>query len=184
MLGQLAFNLVIPPKIEGEHAVKDGNQTLTVKFLDSTHYTHTEHNGTYRFQGEGTALNRHALTLSPEDKPEISVTFSGTLRDRIGLLTINIFFVQLSALGLITLLLRYHKIPWSDAFGSITDRQRTLGLPLLCGIGFILPALGLHLVSQQLIIALGGALARATISTASCEVGSPPSAMMSCCDTR
>ncbi len=156
MLGQLAFNLVIPPKIEGEHAVKDGNQTLTVKFLDSTHYTHTEHNGTYRFQGKGTALNRHALTLSPEDKPEISVTFSGTLRDRIGLLTINIFFVQLSALGLITLLLRYHKIPWSDAFGSITDRQRTLGLPLLCGIGFILPALGLHLVSQQLIIALGG----------------------------
>lgn len=156
MLGQLAFNLVIPPKIEGEHAVKDGNQTLTVKFLDSTHYIHTEHNGTYRFQGEGTALNRHALTLSPEDKPEISVTFSGTLRDRIGLLTINIFFVQLSALGLITLLLRYHKIPWSDAFGSITDRQRTLGLPLLCGIGFILPALGLHLVSQQLIIALGG----------------------------
>ena len=75
MLGQLAFNLVIPPKIEGEHAVKDGNQTLTVKFLDSTHYTHTEHNGTYRFQGKGTALNRHALTLSPEDKPEISVTF-------------------------------------------------------------------------------------------------------------
>ena len=80
----------------------------------------------------------------------------GTLRDRIGLLTINIFFVQLSALGLIALLLRYHKISWSAAFGSITDRQRTLGLPLLYGIGFVLPALGLHLVSQQFIIALGG----------------------------
>ena len=45
---------------------------------------------------------------------------------------------------------------WSAAFGSITDHQRTLGLPLLYGIGFVVPALGLHLVSQQLIIALGG----------------------------
>ena len=156
MLGQLAFNLMIPPKIEGEHTVKDGNQTLFVTFLDSTQYTHAEHNGTYQFQGEGTAINRYALTLSPEDEPEISVTFMGTLRDRIGLLATNILFVQLSALGLIALLLRYHKISWSAAFGSITDHQRTLGLPLLYGIGFVVPALGLHLVSQQLIIALGG----------------------------
>ena len=156
MLGQLAFNLIIPPKIEGEHTVKDGNQTLFVTFLDSTQYTHAEHNGTYQFQGEGTAINRYALTLSPEDEPEIAVTFMGTLRDRIGLLATNILFVQLSALGLIALLLRYHKISWSAAFGSITDHQRTLGLPLLYGIGFVVPALGLHLVSQQLIIALGG----------------------------
>lgn len=156
MIGQLAFNLMIPPKIEGEHTVKDGNQTLSVTFLDSTQYTHAEHNGTYQFQGEGTAINRYALTLSPEDEPEISVTFMGTLRDRIGLLATNILFVQLSALGLIALLLRYHKISWSAAFGSITDHQRTLGLPLLYGIGFVVPALGLHLVSQQLIIALGG----------------------------
>ena len=156
MLGQLAFNLMIPPKIEGEHTVKDGNQTLFVTFLDSTQYTHAEHNGTYQFQGEGTAINRYALTLSPEDEPEIAVTFIGTLRDRIGLLATNILFVQLSALGLIALLLRYHKISWSAAFGSITDHQRTLGLPLLYGIGFVVPALGLHLVSQQLIIALGG----------------------------
>ena len=156
MLGQLAFNLIIPPKIEGEHTVKDGNQTLSVTFLDSTQYTHAEHNGTYQFQGEGTAINRYALTLSPEDEPEIAVTFMGTLRDRIGLLATNILFVQLSALGLIALLLRYHKISWSAAFGSITDHQRTLGLPLLYGIGFVVPALGLHLVSQQLIIALGG----------------------------
>ena len=156
MLGQLAFNLIIPPKIEGEHTVKDGNQTLSVTFLDSTQYTHAEHNGTYQFQGEGTAINRYALTLSPEDEPEIAVTFVGTLRDRIGLLATNILFVQLSALGLIALLLRYHKISWSAAFGSITDHQRTLGLPLLYGIGFVVPALGLHLVSQQLIIALGG----------------------------
>lgn len=156
MLGQLAFNLMVPPKIEGEHTVKDGNQTLTVTFLDSTQYTHAEHNGTYQFQGEGTALNRYALTLSPEDEPEITVTFMGTLRDRIGLFATNILFVQLSALGLIALLLRYHKISWSAAFGSITDHQRTLGLPLLYGIGFVVPALGLHLVSQQLIIALGG----------------------------
>lgn len=156
MLGQLAFNLMIPPKIEGEHTVKDGNQTLSVTFLDSTQYTHAEHNGTYQFQGEGTAINRYALTLSPEDEPEIAVTFMGTLRDRIGLLATNILFVQLSALGLIALLLRYHKISWSAAFGSITDHQRTLGLPLLYGIGFVVPALGLHLVSQQLIIALGG----------------------------
>ena len=156
ILGQLAFNLMIPPKIEGEYTVKDGNQTLSVTFLDSTQYTHAEHNGTYQFQGEGTAINRYALTLSPKDEPEISVTFMGTLRDRIGLLTTNILFVQLSALGLITLLLRYHKISWSAAFGSITDRQRTLGLPLLYGIGFVVPALGLHLLSQQLIIALGG----------------------------
>ena len=156
MLGQLAFNLIIPPKIEGEHTVKDGNQTLSVTFLDSTQYTHAEHNGTYQFQGEGTAINRYALTLSPEDEPEIAVTFMGTLRDRIGLLATNILFVQLSALGLIALLLRYHKISWSTAFGSITDHQRTLGLPLLYGIGFVVPALGLHLVSQQLIIALGG----------------------------
>ena len=156
MVGQLAFNLMIPPKIEGEHTVKDGNQTLSVTFLDSTQYTHAEHNGTYQFQGEGTAINRYALTLSPEDEPEIAVTFMGTLRDRIGLLATNILFVQLSALGLIALLLRYHKISWSAAFGSITDHQRTLGLPLLYGIGFVVPALGLHLVSQQLIIALGG----------------------------
>ena len=156
MLGQLAFNLMIPPKIEGEHTVKDGNQTLSVTFLDSTQYTHAEHNGTYQFQGEGTAINRYALTLLPEDEPEIAVTFMGTLRDRIGLLATNILFVQLSALGLIALLLRYHKISWSAAFGSITDHQRTLGLPLLYGIGFVVPALGLHLVSQQLIIALGG----------------------------
>ena len=156
MLGQLAFNLMVPPKIEGEHTVKDGNQTLTVTFLDSTQYTHAEHNGTYQFQGEGTALNRYALILSPEDEPEITVTFMGTLRDRIGLLATNILFVQLSALVLIALLLRYHKISWSAAFGSITDSQRTLGLPLLYGIGFVVPALGLHLVSQQLIIALGG----------------------------
>ena len=156
MVGQLAFNLMIPPKIEGEHTVKDGNQTLSVTFLDSTQYTHAEHNGTYQFQGEGTAINRYALTLSPEDEPEISVTFMGTLRDRIGLLATNILFVQLSALGLIALLLRYHKISWSAAFGSITDHQRSLGLPLLYGIGFVVPALGLHLVSQQLIIALGG----------------------------
>ena len=156
MIGQLAFNLMIPPKIEGEHTVKDGNQTLSVTFLDSTQYTHAEHNGTYQFQGEGTAINRYALTLSPEDEPEIAVTFMGTLRDRIGLLVTNILFVQLSALGLIALLLRYHKISWSAAFGSITDHQRTLGLPLLYGIGFVVPALGLHLVSQQLIIALGG----------------------------
>ena len=156
MVGQLAFNLMIPPKIEGEHTVKDGNQTLSVTFLDSTQYTHAEHNGTYQFQGEGTAINRYALTLSPEDEPEIAVTFVGTLRDRIGLLATNILFVQLSALGLIALLLRYHKISWSAAFGSITDHQRSLGLPLLYGIGFVVPALGLHLVSQQLIIALGG----------------------------
>ena len=156
MIGQLAFNLMIPPKIEGEHTVKDGNQTLSVTFLDSTQYTHVEHNGTYQFQGEGTAINRYALTLSPEDEPEIAVTFMGTLRDRIGLLVTNILFVQLSALGLIALLLRYHKISWSAAFGSITDHQRTLGLPLLYGIGFVVPALGLHLVSQQFIIALGG----------------------------
>lgn len=156
MIGQLAFNLMIPPKIEGEHTVKDGNQTLSVTFLDSTQYTHAEHNGTYQFQGEGTAINRYALTLSPEDEPEIAVTFMGTLRDRIGLLVTNILFVQLSALGLIALLLRYHKISWSAAFGSITDHQRTLGLPLLYGIGFVVPALGLHLVSQQFIIVLGG----------------------------
>ena len=67
-------------------------------------------------------LNRHALTLSPEEGPEISVTFPGTLRDRIGLLATNIVFVQFSALGLIAFLLRYHKISWSAAFGRITDR--------------------------------------------------------------
>ena len=100
-----------------------------------------------------TATHSHC---PPEDEPEIAVTFMGTLRDRIGLLATNILFVQLSALGLIALLLRYHKISWSAAFGSITDHQRTLGLPLLYGIGFVVPALGLHLVSQQLIIALGG----------------------------
>ena len=101
-------------------------------------------------------LNRHALTLSPEEGPEISVTFPGTLRDRIGLLATNIVFVQFSALGLIAFLLRYHKISWSAGFGSITDRSRTLGLPILFGIGFVIPALGLHFVSQQLIIAMGG----------------------------
>ena len=156
MLGQLAFNLLLPPKIEGQQTVKDGNQTLTVEFLDSARYSHAEHNGTYQFRGEAPVLNRHALTLSPEEGPEISVTFPGTLRDRIGLLATNIVFVQFSALGLIAFLLRYHKISWSAAFGRITDRPRTLGLPILFGIGFVVPALGLHLVSQQLIIALGG----------------------------
>ena len=66
MLGQLAFNLLLPPKIEGQHTVKDGNQTLNVEFLDSARYTHVEHNGTYQFQGEAPALNRYALTLSPK----------------------------------------------------------------------------------------------------------------------
>ena len=84
------------------------------------------------------------------------MTFPGTLRDRIGLLATNIVFVQFSALVLIAFLLRYHKISWSAAFGRINDRPLTLGLPILFGIGFVVPALGLHLVSQQLIIALGG----------------------------
>ena len=112
-------------------------------------------NGTYQFQGEGTASTA-THSHYPRRRAEIAVTFMGTLRDRIGLLVTNILFVQLSALGLIALLLRYHKISWSAAFGSITDHQRTLGLPLLYGIGFVVPALGLHLVSQQFIIALGG----------------------------
>ena len=109
-----------------------------------------------RRRGEAPVLNRHALTLSPEEGPEISVTFPGTLRDRIGLLATNIVFVQFSALVLIAFLLRYHKISWSAAFGRINDRPRTLGLPILFGISFVVPALGLHLVSQQLIITLGG----------------------------
>ncbi len=117
MLGQLAFNLLLPPKIEGQQTVKDGNQTLTVEFLDSTRYTHSEHNGTYQFQGEAPTLNRHALTLSPEEGPEISVTFPGTLRDRIGLLATNIVFVQFSAIVIIDFLMRYLNFWFSASFG-------------------------------------------------------------------
>ena len=52
MLGQLAFNILLPPKIEGQQTVKDGNQTLTVEFLDSARYTHVEHNGTTSFKAK------------------------------------------------------------------------------------------------------------------------------------
>lgn len=156
MLGQYAYNTIFPPQINGVHEVQDGNQTITVQFLDDHRYQHADHNGTYAFQGKAPVINRNALTLTPHSAPKFNVTFHGTLRDRLGLLLTNMVFVQFSAIILITLFLRRYKLSWLEAFGSVQNQQRTLVLPILFGIGFVVPALGLHLISQQLVVMLGG----------------------------
>lgn len=156
-IGQLAYGLLVPPKIEGAHEVIDGNQSLVVLFLPNYKFESKTNSGTFQFQGNPPAQDRTTLILKPEDSPEMVVQFGGTVRDRVGMVMVNMFFIQGGAILLVLLLLRKHKLDWTTAFGGLGPPAQTIALPILLGSAIILPAMILHLVSFDLISRLGGA---------------------------
>ena len=156
-LGQIIYGALIPPEVHGQHEISDGNTTLTIEFLPKNRYTRDSDNGTFQFAGKYPTQNRHILVLSPENSTEKrTLNFQGTQRDRIGLIAINIVFTQIGVIILIMSLLKKYNLSLANAFGSIGNPLLTFGLPIPLGAAFLLPALGLHHVSQSIVLALGG----------------------------
>ncbi|MBT6450708.1 MAG: CPBP family intramembrane metalloprotease, partial [Verrucomicrobiales bacterium] len=99
---------------------------------------------------------RNQLILEPDAGDPITVEFHGTLRDRIGILLTNLVCLQCSMVALVFLLLRKSKSHWRAAFGPIGRPAFRLWLgPALFGMGFVLPAFGLHYISQTVLAQLG-----------------------------
>ena len=156
-LGQIAYGALIPPKVHGQHEISDGNTTLVIEFLPKNRYTRDSDNGTFQFAGKYPTQKRHTLVLSPEGFTEKkTLNFQGTKRDRIGLIVINIVFTQIGVVILIMSLLRKYNLSLAKAFGSIGNPLLTFGLSIALGAAFLLPALGLHHVSQSIVLVLGG----------------------------
>jgi membrane protease YdiL (CAAX protease family) len=151
LLGQLAFAVLMPHgPIGPEQLQVDGNQT-TVTFFEGGTYEAAGGKGKFQFEQ---AQNR--ILLEPENGESITVEFHGTLRDRIGILLVNLICLQCGIVVLVFLLLRKTKSHWRAAFGPIGQPWFRLWLePALFGVGFILPAFGLHYISQTVLTQLG-----------------------------
>jgi len=155
-IGQLAYGLLVPAHIEGKHEVIDGNQTLVLEFLPENKFESETNSGTFQFRGKPPAQDRTTIILKPDDQPQMTVQFGGTVRDRVGMVMVNMAFIQCGAITLVFILLRKHSLRWAEAFGGLRDPAQTIALPILLGSGIILPAMILHLISHDLITRLGG----------------------------
>jgi membrane protease YdiL (CAAX protease family) len=145
IIGQTAYGLLVPPHIEGDQQVVDANQTVTtVTFLPDNRYRAKTGVGTFQFKGQ----DRTTLILTPDKGEAVTMKFAGTARDRVGLIAINMVFVQGAAITLVLLLLFKHRLRWRDAFGGLGEPAWTVAMPVLLGTLFILPAFGLHFLSQ------------------------------------
>lgn len=151
LLGQLAFAVLMPHgPIGPEQLQVDGNQT-TVTFFEGGTYEAAGGKGKFQFEQA-----RNRILLEPENGESIIVEFHGTLRDRIGILLVNLICLQCGIVVLVFLLLRKTKSHWRAAFGPIGQPWFRLWLePALFGVGFILPAFGLHYISQTVLTQLG-----------------------------
>jgi membrane protease YdiL (CAAX protease family) len=151
LLGQLAFAVLMPHgPIGPEQLQVDGNQT-TVTFFEGGTYEAAGGKGKFQFEQA-----RNRILLEPENGESITVEFHGTLRDRIGILLVNLICLQCGIVVLVFLLLRKTKSHWRAAFGPIGQPWFRLWLePALFGVGFILPAFGLHYISQTVLAQLG-----------------------------
>ena len=156
-LGQIAYGILIPPKVEGQHEIIDGNSTLVVQFLPNNRYIGDSDNGTFQFAGKHPTQDRHTLIFSPDGANETTlVNFRGTERDRVGLIAITIVFIQLGAIVLVMSLLKKYNLKLAEAFGAIGNPALTFALPIALGTAFLFPALGLHHLSQSIIVFFGG----------------------------
>ncbi len=155
-IGQTAYGLLIPPRVQGTHEIMDGNQSMSVEFLSENRYQADGHEGTYSFAGKPPAQNRNTIILKPDSGESIRTRFAGTSRDRMGLLAVNMLFIQGTAILLTLLLLRKYKLRWREAFGGFRPPDKVFALPILLGILFLVPAFALHFVAQYLIQQFGG----------------------------
>lgn len=152
-LGQAAYGLLVPPRIEGVQQVVDVNQTVTtVTFLPGHRYQAKTSKGTFQFDGP----DRTTLILTPDEGEAVTMKFAGTARDRVGIIAINMMFVQGGAILMAFLLLFKYRLRWREAFGGLGEPTWTVAMPVLLGTLFILPAFGLHFLSQLIIVQLGG----------------------------
>jgi len=151
LLGQLAFAVLMPHGPIGPEQVEiDGNKT-TLTFFEGGTYEAVGGKGKFKFEQA-----RNQLILKPDAGDPITAKFHGTLRDRIGILLTNIVCLQCSMVVLVFLLLRKSKSHWCAAFGPIGRPAFRLWLgPALFGMGFVLPAFGLHYISQTVLVRLG-----------------------------
>jgi len=151
LLGQLAFGVLMPHGPIGPEQVEiDGNKTMLTFFEGGT-YEAPGGKGKFKFEQA-----RNQLILEPDNGKPITVEFHGTLRDRIGILLVNFVCLQCSLVALVFLLLRKTKSHWRAAFGPVGQPWFRLWLePALFGVGFILPAFGLHYISQTVLAQLG-----------------------------
>ena len=156
-LGQIAYGVLIPPKVQGKQEIIIGKTTCAIEFLPNQRYIGDSDNGTFQFAGKYPTQDRHWLILSPDGSNETTlVNFRGTERDRVGLIAITIVFIQLGAIVLVMSLLRKYNLKLAEAFGSIGNPALTFGLPIALGAAFLFPALGLHHLSQSIIVFCGG----------------------------
>ena len=151
LLGQLAFAVLMPHGPIGPEQIEiDGNKT-TLTFFEGGTYEAAGGKGKFRWEQA-----RNQLILEPNAGDPITVKFQGTLRDRIGILLTNLVCLQCSMVALVFLLLRKTKSHWRAAFGPIGRPAFQLWLgPALFGMGFVLPAFGLHYISQTVLAQLG-----------------------------
>ena len=151
LLGQLAFATLMPHGPIGPEQVEiDGNKT-TLTFFEGGTYEAAGGKGKFKFKQA-----RNQLILEPDAGDPITVKFHGTLRDRIGILLTNLVCLQCSMVALVFLLLRKTKSHWRAAFGPIGRPAFQLWLsPALFGMAFVLPAFGLHYISQTVLAQLG-----------------------------
>ncbi|MFM1556427.1 MAG: CPBP family intramembrane glutamic endopeptidase [Limisphaerales bacterium] len=151
LLGQLAFTVLMPHGPIGPEQVEiDGNKT-TLTFFEGGTYEAAGGKGKFKFEQA-----RNQLILEPDAGDPITVEFHGTLRDRIGILLTNLVCLQCSMVALVFLLLRKSKSHWRAAFGPIGRPAFQLWLsPALFGMAFVLPAFGLHYISQTVLAQLG-----------------------------
>ena len=151
LLGQLAFAVLMPHGPIGPEQVEiDGNKT-TLTFFEGGTYEAVGGKGKFKFEQA-----RNQLILKPDAGDPITAKFHGTLRDRIGILLTNLVCLQCSMVLLVFLLLRKSKSHWCAAFGPIGRPAFRLWLgPALFGMGFVLPAFGLHYISQTVLVRLG-----------------------------
>lgn len=156
LIGQIAYGFFVPAHIEGRHCVSDGNQSIEVTFLPNNRYETESDSGEFHFEGKPPQQNRNTIIFNPENGEEFSMKFIGTTRDRVGIIAVNLIFIQGSVVILIMLLLFKYRLKWKDAFGGIHDPTHTIALPFLLGSLFIFPAFLLHSVSHFIIIKLGG----------------------------
>jgi membrane protease YdiL (CAAX protease family) len=156
LIGNITYGLLVPPHIEGKHSVIDGNQSIEVTFLPGNRYKTESDSGKYNFAGQQPQQNRNTIIFNPENGSEITVQFAGTTRDRVGIIAVNLVFVQGSVVILIMLLLFKYRLKWKDAFGGLRNPAQTIALPCLLGSLFLFPAFLLHSVSHFIIIKMGG----------------------------
>ncbi len=151
LLGQLAFGALMPHGPIGPEQIEINGNKTTLTFFEGGTYEAAGGNGKFRYEQA-----HNQLILEPDQGDPITAEFHGTLRDRIGILLVNLICLQCGIVVLVFLLLRKTKSHWRAAFGPIGQPWFRLWLePALFGVGFILPAFGLHYISQTVLAQLG-----------------------------